>query len=459
MGDGNTPGADLIGRSLNGYRIESKLGSGATGVVFRAKHPDQERAVALKVLHDNLGSISSLKRRFEREARVLAKLDHPNVVYITDFGVVEGHTFIAMELLEGQTLEQVLEDAPIDPERALAITKAVLAGLAFAHARQVVHRDLKPANVFLVPDAQGHDQVKLLDFGLAKMLSIDDLSQDGTLTRKGRIVGTPAYMAPEQITGVSLDVRADVYALGVLLFEMLADRRPFLSERRSELLRAHLLEPVPPLAEARKGLVVHPELEGIVRKALAKDPAHRYADASEMLAAIDALPARLVKIETARRKDARQRTGATSEIISSSERRAVSESAGLAPTGVSPPSKTQTASGGATSGGSTSGPATSSPAAGGQAGSARSGSPTSGAAAAEAPDAALTAAVTAAERAREDETARQNAEQIKRELSSRPPPTSSSPPRRRGPSTPMLYATALALFALAAVLWLTMGRG
>lgn len=328
--NGNAPGDELIGRSLGGYRVLSRIGSGATGVVFRAQHPEQSRQVALKVLHDNLGTISSLKRRFEREARVLAKLDHPNVVYIVDYGFIEGHTFIAMELLEGETLEQILEEAPIALHRVIPITKQVLAGLGFAHVRQVVHRDLKPANVFLCrTDGEAPQHVKLLDFGLAKMLSADDVSGDGTLTRRGRIVGTPAYMAPEQITGVSLDVRADIYALGILLYEMIADRRPFLSERRSELLRAHLLEPVPPLIEARKDLVVHPQLEAIVLKALAKDPANRFADAAEMLAAFDQLPADPVRLDVPKRIDDRARLGATSEIISSSERRALSESAGL----------------------------------------------------------------------------------------------------------------------------------
>jgi eukaryotic-like serine/threonine-protein kinase len=323
-------GAELIGRSLNGYQIERKLGSGATGIVYRAQHPKQKVPVALKVLNENLGSISSLRRRFEREARVLSKLDHPNIVYITDFGVVENYTFIAMELLEGVTLEHVLEEAPIDFERALRVTREILAGLAFAHDMQVVHRDLKPANVFLCPVPDQDEKVKLLDFGLAKMLSVDELSHEGTLTRKGRIVGTPAYMAPEQITGVSLDVRADVYSLGVLLFEMLADRRPFTSERRSELLRAHLLEPVPALASVRKGLVVDPALENVVRTALQKDPNDRYKDARAMLAAMEALPTGSVRIER-KVRDNRTRTGATSEIISSSERRAVTDSASTSP--------------------------------------------------------------------------------------------------------------------------------
>jgi serine/threonine-protein kinase len=323
-------GDDLIGRTLEGYKVEYRLGAGATGVVFRARHDGQMAPVALKVLHDTLGTITSLKRRFEREARVLSKLEHPNIVHITDFGVVENLTFIAMELLEGLTLEDVLDEAPVDPERGLDIAAEVLEGLAYAHEQNIVHRDLKPANVFLCLGGRDgdptKDSVKLLDFGLAKILSDDEVAEDGTLTRRGRIVGTPAYMAPEQITGVSLDVRADVYALGVLLYELLADRRPFLSERRSELLRAHLLEPPPPLAVAREGLWVHPELDGLVMKALAKDPAQRFGNGGEMLKALRALPPRCARFGAEVTPNAlRSRSGATSEVISSSERRRVSE--------------------------------------------------------------------------------------------------------------------------------------
>lgn len=311
---------------IGGYRVELKLGTGATGVVFRARRPGDDRDVALKVLHDNLGSISALKRRFEREARVLAKLEHPNIVEITDFGVSdEGHTFIAMELLEGRTLEQQLDEAPLAPARALTVMREVLKGLAFAHARHVVHRDLKPANVFLC--GPSGDKVKLLDFGLAKMLSDDDVAEDGTLTRRGRIVGTPAYMAPEQITGTGLDVRADVYAAGILLYELLADRRPFLSERRSELLRAHLLQPPPPLAESRAGLSVDPTLDALVMRCLSKAPEARYSDGGALLDAILALPAQSAQLERdAPSTQTRSRAGATSEVISSSERRAARES-------------------------------------------------------------------------------------------------------------------------------------
>ena len=326
------PGEELLGSTLGSYRVTACIGSGATGVVYRATSADPSRSassreVALKVLHDNLGSISGLERRFSREARVLTKLSHPNIVEVLDFGVDAGRTFIAMELLEGETLEEALARGPIDPELALAYYDPLLAALAEAHEHEVVHRDLKPANVFLTKAGpHGERGVKILDFGLAKMLSIDELSQEGTLTRKGRIVGTPAYMAPEQITGVFIDVRADVYALGVMLFELLADRRPFLYERRSELLRAHLLEPVPDITSMREGLWVHPALEALLMKALAKDPAVRFPSGRAMREALLALPPRCVRVEREERKEERTRTGPTSAIISDSERRALTES-------------------------------------------------------------------------------------------------------------------------------------
>jgi serine/threonine protein kinase len=318
------PGEQLLGSTLGAYRVEGSIGSGATGVVYRAVDVDSARPVALKVLHDNLGSISGLERRFSREARVLAKLSHPNIVEVLDFGVEQGRTFIALELLEGETLEEALARGPIDPARALAYYDPILAALAEAHEHEVVHRDLKPANVFLTKDGA----VKILDFGLAKMLSVEELSHEGTLTRKGRIVGTPAYMAPEQITGVSIDVRADVYALGVMLYELLADRRPFLYERRSELLRAHLLEPVPEITGVREGLWLHPALEALLARALAKDPYDRFANGRAMLEALRALPTEAVRVEGRERTTSRTRTGSSSTFISESERRALTESLG-----------------------------------------------------------------------------------------------------------------------------------
>ncbi|MBX3274810.1 MAG: serine/threonine protein kinase [Sandaracinaceae bacterium] len=324
----------LLGKDLGAYRIDVTIGSGATGVVYRATPHAGGPPVALKVLHDNLGSITGLERRFKREARVLKKLSHPNIVEISEFGMEDGRTFIAMELLEGQTLEERLEESPLEPQEALRIYEPILEALAVAHEHDVVHRDLKPANVFL----EKNGGVKLLDFGLAKMLSIDETaSEDGTLTRKGRIVGTPAYMAPEQITGVFIDVRADVYALGVMLYELLADRRPFLYERRSELLRAHLLEPVKPIAQARDGLWVHEKLATLIERSLAKDAGKRFKSAKEMLEALRALPPDPVRFDiTVTRKMARQRTGPSSAVISATERKLITESAGFSSVQVSP---------------------------------------------------------------------------------------------------------------------------
>ena len=172
--------------------------------------------------------------------------------------------------------------------------------------------------------------VTLLDFGLAKFLEVEAMSGEGSLTRKGRVVGTPAYMAPEQITGVSLDVRADVYALGVLLFELLADRRPFDHQRRSELLRAHLFEPVPALDEVRPGLEAHPDLERLLRRALAKAPEDRFPDAGAMRAELLSLPAEAVSLRPSRvgREGPRSRTGTSSVVLSAEDRAELSDESG-----------------------------------------------------------------------------------------------------------------------------------
>ncbi len=412
--------------TLGQYRVEYRLGAGATGVVFRGRDTTTDAIVALKVLNENLGTISSLRRRFEREARLLTKLEHPNIVHIASFGVQDTYTFIAMELLEGRTLEDALDEAPLDPPRAIEVMTEMLRGLAFAHEKDIVHRDLKPANVFLVrpttsepppgTNAPQRDRVKLLDFGLAKLLSDDGgQGEDGTLTRKGRIVGTPAYMAPEQITGVSLDVRADVYAAGILLYELLADRRPFLSDRRSELLRAHLLAPPPPLETVREGLTVHPELEGLVQKALEKNPNDRFPSAQAMLDALLALPPKPARMPSGDTSPNRARSGATSEIISSSERRAVSESI----SGSSDPAK------------GTNPKVLPLPAV------------LTGKLAESDPPAPI-ASAPAAERSQRDQPTGAY-------------PTAPQHVPRSGLSTPMLYVLAVLLFAIAGVLWITVG--
>jgi serine/threonine protein kinase len=511
MSGSDRRGEELIGKTLGSYEVEYRLGAGATGVVFRAKDVNTGAIVALKVLNENLGTISSLRRRFEREARVLTKLEHPNIVHIQGFGVQDTYTFIAMELLEGTTLEDVLDQAPLEPQRALEVMTEMLRGLAFAHDKGVVHRDLKPANVFLCraprpdteesaaaapaatpeaptreaavrpaatpvpglaipgetersskeprdpkagetdraskeprePKAREREHVKLLDFGLAKLLSDEPGAEgeDGTLTRKGRIVGTPAYMAPEQITGVSLDVRADVYAAGILLYELLADRRPFLSDRRSELLRAHLLSPPPPLETSRPGLKVHPELEGLVKKALEKNPNDRFPDAQAMLEAMLALPRRPARMASTEASPTRSRSGATSEVISSSERRAVSESISGSEPDKSSPRTTPLVIPGASP----------------PAGMIASG-PSGGTA--SLPDASAPGRTLPRASARSEPTDRtKRPSSSERDRSTGAYPASSESNDKSGLSTPMLYVLAVLLFAVAAALWFTVGPG
>ncbi|MCB9631435.1 MAG: serine/threonine protein kinase [Sandaracinus sp.] len=275
-----------IGRVLGGrYRIVRRLGEGGMGSVYEAEHLQLGRRVAIKLLHEHHASSIDLRTRFEREARMLSQLRHPNVVTITDFGVEDGKPFLVMDLLAGRDLASILKDGRVPAERAFGIVRQILRGVAHAHARGLVHRDLKPHNVIVEVLEDGSDHVTVLDFGLAR-----DLGGDATLTRSGIVVGTPAYMAPEQAGGGSADARADVYALGNVLFEMLAGRRPFPFSEPHELVRAHLLTPAPSLRDTCHDLDVPAELEALVERALSKEPRDRYPDAAAMLAAIDLTP-------------------------------------------------------------------------------------------------------------------------------------------------------------------------
>jgi serine/threonine-protein kinase len=291
----------LIGRVLDArYRIEDVLGTGGVGVVYRAEHLKLRHQVAIKVLHDQLGSIGELRARFEREGQALSALNHPNIVAINDFGIHQGMPYLVMELLKGRTLADLIDDdGPPEIDVAIEISRQVLRGLAFAHDRGIVHRDLKAANVFLValPDAPHH--VKILDFGLAKIYSLDEESaSDPTLTKSGTILGTPAYMSPEQAAGSVVDVRADVYSVGVLIFEILTGRYPFEAATRADMLRAHMLEAVPTLESARPGLRVKKDLEDLVQRAMSKERRDRFASAGAMLEALDALPERAATFES-----------------------------------------------------------------------------------------------------------------------------------------------------------------
>jgi serine/threonine-protein kinase len=300
-GRGSAPGepkADpMIGRLLDGrYRIDEVLGAGGVGVVYKAMHVHLNSPVAIKVLNERFGGSDELRSRFEREARAQHKLKHPHIVALTDYGVADDVPYLTMELLEGQSLSSWLrQEGPPHPEDAVEIMRQVLRGLAFAHAQGVVHRDLKPANVFLVPLPDAPRYVKLLDFGLAKMLDPDEHDPatrrgDPTLTKIGAVLGTPAYMSPEQASGGEVDPRSDVYSAGVMLFELLTGRQPFPTKDRAAQLRAHLVDPVPALTEVRPELRPSAALVAFLDRALAKDRGVRYPDAAAMLAALDELP-------------------------------------------------------------------------------------------------------------------------------------------------------------------------
>jgi eukaryotic-like serine/threonine-protein kinase len=277
-------------RALDGrYRLESEIGAGGLGVVYRATHEKLAKSVAIKLLHAHCGENPVMRGRFEREAKTLASLDHPNIVAVTDFGIADDTPYLVMELLEGETLADRLSHGALAQAEAATLSQALLRALAFVHGRGLVHRDVKPCNVFLQRLPDGGERLKVLDFGLAKLTAAFEDSSDPTLTRAGSIVGTPSYMSPEQASGEVADARSDVYAAGVIVLQMLAGRLPFLGDAIDQL-RSHLMAPVPKLHELCASRVASPELEAFIERAMAKRREERFANAGEMLEALEALP-------------------------------------------------------------------------------------------------------------------------------------------------------------------------
>lgn len=285
------------------YRIESLIGKGAMGVVFRAEHIQLSKPVALKVLSGRQLPNGAARARFEREARTAGSLSHPNIVQYFDVGrLPDGSPFIVMELLDGEPLSALLEHRGgcLDLGATVAVVEALLQGLTVAHDAGIVHRDLKPENVFLATHAEAvKPVVKLLDFGVAKNV----FSLDTSLTRTGEVVGTPAYMAPEQAQGRrNVDHRADIWAAGVLLYEMLTGALPFAAPTMPKLLFKIVTE----MPRAPHELVggVPPEVELVALTAMAKDPGARYQTAGAMLAGLRRAAAPELLVE-ATRPDAR----------------------------------------------------------------------------------------------------------------------------------------------------------
>jgi serine/threonine-protein kinase len=275
---------DLSGAILDGrYRVIEPVAQGGMGTVYRAERVKLGRIVAVKVLHDALPNELSGRKRFEIEAMAMAKLEHPHCASVLDVGVYRDRPYVVMDFVSGQNLKDLIATGPQPIGRTVEIVRQVLSGLAHAHELGIIHRDIKPANLVLSQKTGLGDHVKILDFGLARL---HDGSQNLTT---GVVVGTPAYMAPEQIRGTGLDPRVDLYACGVLLFELLTAHKPFHSELDDpiEVCRMHLHSPIPRLDDELPGGEFG-ELEAVVARALAKDRDERYASAQEFAAALDA---------------------------------------------------------------------------------------------------------------------------------------------------------------------------
>ena len=275
-----------LGTLVDGrYRIDGILGAGGMGRVYRAEHTGIGRYVAIKMLHADLGHNSEAAARFQREAMASGRLDHPNIVNVSDFGVLDGRPYLVMEALEGESLGTRLERDRYVPWRdAVEIIRQVLQGLGHAHTRGVVHRDIKPDNIFMTRK-DGLLVVKILDFGIAKLYAGDP--DDPMATRIGLTVGTPTYLSPEQAVGAGIAPPSDLYSATVVLYEMLAGRPPFNDDDPVARATAHVTRTPPPLADVAPGVTIPLALDTIVQRGLKKLVGDRIATADDYLAMLD----------------------------------------------------------------------------------------------------------------------------------------------------------------------------
>jgi serine/threonine-protein kinase len=281
------------------YEILGAAGRGGMGFVYRALHLTLHKEVALKVLAAN--PTGDYEIRFAREARALARLDHPSCVRVLDHGEHEGTQYLVMEHLEGETLGELIAEGRLPTKRALQIANQLLFALAHAHSHGVIHRDVKPENVMLV---KGGARAVLIDFGLAS------IADEAALTGAGMCLGSPSYLAPERLLGQPHDTRTDLYAVGVILYEMVAGVRPFHGESPRETMQLALHRPPRPIRAVRRDIA--PALERVIARALAKDPKRRFADAEEMLLALGDVPS---DEEAAQRRDQEERDEAAETLM------------------------------------------------------------------------------------------------------------------------------------------------
>jgi serine/threonine protein kinase len=268
----------MEGRVIDGkYRVDHLLGEGGMGMVYKATQISLNKTIVLKVLRPSLMSDERTVARFQREARAASRLNHPNSIAVIDFGQAadDGSMYIAMEYCPGHDLHHLLStEWPIEESRIIRIGSQVLSALAEAHANSVIHRDLKPENIMVEQRRGEPDFVKVLDFGIAKIM--DSTGEDGAvLTRNGFVCGTPEYMSPEQAKGAPVDARSDIYAVGVILYQMVTGLLPFDSESAVGFATAHLTQEPPPPRKRRPDCRVSPGLERLIMRSLIKDPAGR----------------------------------------------------------------------------------------------------------------------------------------------------------------------------------------
>ncbi|HEY8431301.1 MAG TPA: serine/threonine-protein kinase, partial [Sandaracinaceae bacterium] len=275
----------LVGQTIDGrYAVEGVLGQGGMGVVYRAKHVVLGKPLAIKVLKADVSRDQEIIARFRQEAQSASAIGSQHIIDISDFGQLEdGSTYFVMELLDGQELTKAIEnERPMPPERVVHIAKQLCEALGAAHERGIVHRDMKPDNVFLVRRGKDEDFVKVLDFGIAKVGGANS-----KLTRAGQVFGTPHYMSPEQCSGQPVDHRTDIYALGVILYEMACGRVPFDADNLMGILTKHIYEqPIPPHT-LPPPINVPAGLEAVILKCLAKHPDARYQSMAEVRADLE----------------------------------------------------------------------------------------------------------------------------------------------------------------------------
>ncbi|MCH8124570.1 serine/threonine protein kinase [candidate division KSB1 bacterium] len=288
----------MIGKTISHYKILEKLGSGGMGVVYKAQDLKLDRFVALKFLPPHISADGDEKKRFIHEAKAASALQHNNICTIHEIGETDdGQMFICMDYYEGETLKKKIERGPLNLEDAIDIAIQISQGLAKAHSKEITHRDIKPANILITEEKQ----VKIVDFGLAK------LAGRTVLTKEGTTIGTVAYMSPEQAQGTEVDHRTDIWALGVVLYEMLTGKQPFAGDYEQAVMYSIMNEDAEPITGLRTGVPM--ELERIVNKCLEKTPGNRYQSVNELIVDLrrirkvanpeNVAPAAYKKLETA----------------------------------------------------------------------------------------------------------------------------------------------------------------